>query len=410
VVVGHYHYQRVINTEPHFRRAFADVFRRRSFLFLGSGLKEDYLVNLFSEILLTFGAGSLPHYAMFTEKEAEGHADFLQSRLNVTPIVYKDHKDLPEYLKQLAEGCSKEALRKSHISTGEVPVPIGGGGRLEEHRLLCGDGEHAVNLVLRWGGLRPPGMDECVAFSAGRSGDLLPLLIGGMGQSYLNDHHPDWSEQERSMPQRVGDAQYVHQYGTDRVFAVAARHRETDARDLRTIAPAIEELLRVTATKGMRKVHAGLIAAGPSRKWHPTFSLIEMIRGARTAAETLGTRCPSLVINILDPSVWFPLQAQKLSVDDILAGPNVKFWAESQPLQGERLRLLCVRSESEKVSDVARLFGFKQGSNEWVVEVRPRPSEAESPSPLNAAWGKDLTRIGVVHGSTLLFHEVKTDL
>ena len=132
-----------------------------------------------------------------------------------------------------------------------------------------------------------------------------------------------------------------HQYETHPVFAVAARHAETDARDLRAIAPATEQLLRVTAKKGMRKVHAGLIASGPSRKWHPTFSLIEMIRGARTAAEKLGKDCPSLIINIVDPSVWFPLQAQKLGVDDILAGPNVKFWAEWQPRNGERLRLLC---------------------------------------------------------------------
>ena len=203
VVVGHYHYQRVINTEPHFRRAFADVFRRLSSLFLGSGLKEDYLVNLFGEYPSTLGAGSLPHYAMFTEKEAEGHADFLQSRLNVTPIVYKDHTALPEFLKLLADACSKKALRNSHISKDKVQVSIGGGGRLEEHRLLWGDGKAAAVLVLRWGGLCLPGKDECVAFSAGRGGAPLPLLIGGMGQSYLDDHHPDWTEQKRSTPARV---------------------------------------------------------------------------------------------------------------------------------------------------------------------------------------------------------------
>ena len=37
VVAGHQQYQNAINAHAHFRRAFAEVFRRRSLLFLGSG-------------------------------------------------------------------------------------------------------------------------------------------------------------------------------------------------------------------------------------------------------------------------------------------------------------------------------------------------------------------------------------
>ena len=64
LVVGHQQYQRVINAEEHFRRAFAEVFRRRSLLFLGSGLLEDYLVNLFGEIIHYHGPGPHPHFAL----------------------------------------------------------------------------------------------------------------------------------------------------------------------------------------------------------------------------------------------------------------------------------------------------------------------------------------------------------
>jgi hypothetical protein len=69
LVVGHQQYQRAINSEHHFRRAFAEIFRRRSLLFLGSGLLEDYLVNLFSEIIHHQGPGPYPHFVLVRTKE-----------------------------------------------------------------------------------------------------------------------------------------------------------------------------------------------------------------------------------------------------------------------------------------------------------------------------------------------------
>lgn len=45
LVIGHQQYQTVINAQPHLRRAIAEVFRRRSLIFLGSGLQEDYLIR-----------------------------------------------------------------------------------------------------------------------------------------------------------------------------------------------------------------------------------------------------------------------------------------------------------------------------------------------------------------------------
>ncbi len=179
-------------------------------------------------------------------------------------------------------------------------------------------------LVLRWDGLLCPEAAECVAFSVGR-GDRGSLEIGRMGRDYLDEYHPGWENDRATAFVQDPKMTYIYQYSQHRVFAVAARHATTDARDLRTIGPAIKELLDVAAHRGMRKVHSGLIAAGPSRKWHQTFSLIEMLRSARMAAESLGKDCPSFVINIVDPAAWFLLQAQKLGVDNILAGPNVKF-------------------------------------------------------------------------------------
>ena len=62
MVVGHEEYRRVTHREPWFRRAFAEVFRSRSFLFLGSGLAENYLLELFGEALEMTGMSPYPHY------------------------------------------------------------------------------------------------------------------------------------------------------------------------------------------------------------------------------------------------------------------------------------------------------------------------------------------------------------
>ncbi len=218
----------------------------------------------------------------------------------------------------------------------------------------------------------------------------------------LKSHYATTPEAEWKF-KRVSD--FIYQFGSEPVFAVAARTEPTDARNLRKIAPSIHELLTVASSMGKQAVLTGLIAAGPHRKWHPVFSLIEMLRGARIAARALGEKCPSLVINILDPAVWFPLQAQKINVEDILSSQNLRFWAEIRPQQGEVSRLLCIRSEEEGVATVARLFGFLPDTAGWEVEVHPRPTPDVAPHPLAAVWEHDLVSIGVVPGSTVLFRE-----
>jgi hypothetical protein len=227
-------------------------------------------------------------------------------------------------------------------------------------------------------------------------------MIGRQGIGFLNTHYATIPEGEWRF-ERVSE--FIYQFCSEPVFAVAARKEPTDGRDLRRIAPSIRELLAVASDMGRQTVLTGLIAAGPHRKWHPIFSLIEMLRGARMAAEDLGERCPSLAVNILDPAVWFPLQARKINVEDILSSPNVEFWAEVQPYQGEGSRLLCVRSEEEKLAVVAGLFGFTPAPVGWEVEVHPRPTPDVAPQPLAELWEHDLGSIGVVHGSTVLFRE-----
>jgi hypothetical protein len=394
VVVGHHHYQKVINNAQHFRRAFADVFRRRSFLFLGSGLVEDYLINLFSEILQLLSLGSLPHYALLNEEEHKRHGDFLQTRLSVTPIRYCDYKKLPELLISLSEKCSKKSLT-SYPS-----------GRIEERYLLCEESDPPASLTLRWGKTLPmPGDGECMAFSAGSRGGRPYIRKGGMGDRALKQYFSRHVKREKPEPTKVPNTSYIYQYGSDPVLSVTARDELTKPKDLRSIAKATQEMLSVASRLHRRTVHLGLLATGKGSKWESDYSLIEMLSGARKAATELGKTCPSLVIYISSRAVWLPLQARKLNVEEILSCPVIKFWAETRPKQGDGLRLLCMRLDDDKLSGVAHLFGFLKGMKNWVVEVDPLPSKAEAARSLDEVWEEELNELGVVNGSTLSFRE-----
>ena len=88
------------HTEPQFRRAFAEVFRSRSLLFLGSSLADQYLLNLFGETLELFGGNPFPHYALVLKRTTD--PDFLRTRLNIFAYEYDSHDCLPELLEALA--------------------------------------------------------------------------------------------------------------------------------------------------------------------------------------------------------------------------------------------------------------------------------------------------------------------
>ena len=103
VVLGHRQYQRAINDDHNFRRAFAEVYRRRSLLFLGSGISEPYLINLFSEIRHHYGSNRRPHFAFVKrDRNKEDDYRFMELRLGIVPILYDCHDELPNELKSLA--------------------------------------------------------------------------------------------------------------------------------------------------------------------------------------------------------------------------------------------------------------------------------------------------------------------
>src|SRR5262249_4716864 len=111
LVVGHEEYRRVTYRDLSFRRAFAEVFRQRSLFFLGAGIKESYLQELFGEVLEVYGPSSRPHYAIMPHGEVD--PDFMLARFQVRVIEFPEgaYDELPAWLAQFVEATRKHTQR-----------------------------------------------------------------------------------------------------------------------------------------------------------------------------------------------------------------------------------------------------------------------------------------------------------
>jgi hypothetical protein len=106
VVIGHEEYRRESLTNQYFRRAFAEVFRSRSILFVGSNLSEQYFRALFDEIVEFQGANPTNHFALMKRDSVD--REFLLYSYQIRVVEYEDHADLPGMLSNLTESIGEE--------------------------------------------------------------------------------------------------------------------------------------------------------------------------------------------------------------------------------------------------------------------------------------------------------------
>ncbi len=268
VVVGHQQYQRAIHAAPHFRRAFGEVFRRRSLLFLGSGLMESYLINLFSEILYHQGPGAYPHFALLKGPAIGYDTAFLQSRLGIVPVFYEDHSEVPEMLNQLRQEVA--------WPSSSEPKPSVNFAQLEELTFSL----NGVRVVVRRGRFDVEQIDianEAVVVSAGRNNHRNVPHSGPQAASVATSFRKRLNLPLPDGPWKLMDKlNFTYCLDMDFLFYVVARQPGGQKRgqqdyDLEVIAPAVSSALK---TIGMdkncfRRVHVLPVAAGLSSPWHP---------------------------------------------------------------------------------------------------------------------------------------------
>lgn len=389
MVVGHEEYRRVTHTAQHFRRAFAEVFRRRSFLFLGSSLGDTYLLDLFGEILEFAGANPLPHYAMVKRDSVD--APFLRSRFNIIALEYDEHTDLPGWLDRLHEQIGRAGTRPIRWSYSLAAADAGTATGVED-------------LEIVRGALPPPAEGELIAVSAGtgRSGTL--WVSEGVFET-VRSFWPQPVVGRGYLMEKLSD-RFVFGYqkpdgtGPVPVVAINARVDDRDRRDLRLIGEAVGELLDWAAANGFRTVRMQVLASGKSAHYPARFSLAEAVRAYgrwRRATEN----ALALRIHVTDPRALLELASGRLDVVELLTCEDVRFWVEVVDSGQVLERELVFDDCDHPLSRIAERFDVPRTG--WEVDVNPRPRRDSEESTVDALWESDLLSVGVIPGATLRF-------
>ena len=411
LVVGHQEYRRATHGSPHFRRAFAEVYRGRSLLFLGSSLSEPYFLELFGEIVEFFGPSPLPHYAFALAGEHD--LPFLRSRYNIHVLEYHQHADLPHWLAQLGAVI---AGTRPRVTAWHCHWQQPAGLRL--HAQLGESGEirpHApAALTVTHGPLpdaRPANPREAIAVNVGVNTDGTAYLGTSLGKLATHLAATLGYEDPALWTRTPGDeGPYLYlpaERRTPRQLLLVSAWRTWDKRDLRAIATAVELTVTWAYAEGIRHVRMPLLASGKAKHYHSRFALIQMIRGYGRWLRESHTRDQSdavpvrLTIHLQDADAIFELTSSRVDLQELLTAHDIRFWSEIH--DGSRMvsRELLFRREETSLAQIAAELGLPPDN--WNVEVDPSPGPDASVKPITDRARETLVELGVVPGSTLRF-------
>lgn len=414
LVVGHEEYRRATHREPHFRRAFGEVFRARSFFFVGSGLKEGYVLELLGEVLELLGPSANPNFALVRRGEVD--PDFLSARFETTVIEYDEHDEVPGLLGALADAVDSETARIIRWT----------------YRSGVGRGSHADVEIVR-GRLPVPTDGECAVLSV--SGGRSMAFMGRGSRAFLRDmgvnqrgalhilqpgEIPHTQAVAVAVPAgRAADIRagwFVARVPSRPIYVVRARTDE-DEYALDLIVAAFEDVLNAAAADGYRVVHTTLIASGGQetrratasadyrqRPYPSYYALIQMLRA--WSRWRLANPDPELrvVAYVVNRSVSFELESGRLDVGDLLdADTRLRFWCEARvPGSGLDRRVLYL-PETTTVGEIAALLDLPLAS--WVVDVVPIPRLGGAVvHRIEDICQQPIAVLDVVPGSTLRFN------
>jgi hypothetical protein len=384
VVVGHQQYQQAINASTSFRRAFSEVFRRRSLLFVGSGLAESYFVNLIAETLFSLGPSSQPHFALFSDADLKGNVDpeFLAVRLGITPVRYgASHADLPKALEAIAWDGGDRASARPALGMTRMSFAI-----------PRGQGEAAMDVELRHGRVEAPSEGCCVVLSVGRDrvGRRFEPGLGTQARSFLRGHIGPGRRAETSFADvpglRQGRMFRVLLSGEPLpVFLLAARdlnhdRHDDEARSLAAVTEATTQALGAIEAAGFTQASMGLMAAGPSRTDEPPYCLVAQLSGIRAFAANRAPARRGLTavgIDITDDDVWSPLVQGRIPVLDLLTSQLARVLVRVADRAGAVEEFALSVPYGETIGDVLATYRIAGEGIEIAARPLPRRSMGE---------------------------------
>ena len=392
LVVGHAEYRRVANASPpHFRRCFGEMFGTRSFLFLGSGLSEEYFLNLFGEVLDLRGPSITPHFAFTKKGEVDAH--FLADQMNITVCEYDEHNQLADWLTCLRHEIESPQIRNTRWSFATRATPP-----------CQNDLEITIDDVFL-----EPCANEAIALITRRdkvSGR--PILTGE--QANLDHEYP--------VLEYIGKAKddkdkHVVRYGDRNIYAFTARCKgDEDESDDSAVAEAVCELLEEIAShrnegqEDRQSVHVQWSSSGGTVP--RVFGFMEVVRAFGQWRREHPCSKVRLILHI-DSDLAFNLTSGRIDVQELLSSEFIRFWAvvvldrEGDRDREPTRRILYYRPDTKFVEVLEELgVPYVQGASEWSVSVFPCPRPAPVKELTWQLQDRTLLGIGVVFGSMLV--------
>ena len=380
LVIGHQEYRTVTNREVHFRRAFAEVYRTRSLFFLGSGLSEHYLLDLFGEVLEMYGPSTRPNYALVHKGEVD--PEFMLARFHTVVCEYERHDDLPDMLDRLRERLESKASRPTRWSYA-IDAPDVGHAE-EPHE----------DLVIVRAPLRAPIAEqgECLVISAGErdgkvffSPDVQPLLF-------------TLGVRNGRQPKSVDNSLATFD-GSPNVVALLARD-EGNKHDLRKLWPVGEQLFEHAANANMRRLVMQLPAAGRNAPFPARLAFAQLLRAFGYWKRTIRPRYELVLeLRTWQPEIYQELASGRMDVLELLSSEAVRFWVDIERGDGTVERRLF--SEAPWSEMRALLERLELPAAGWTVEVIPAPRAHQKPFAIGDVLDKSLIDLGVVPGCTI---------
>ncbi len=406
LVVGHAEYRTVANRAPHFRRCFAELFRTRSFLFLGSGLSEPYFVSLFDEIIELTGPPVRPHFALLPEGDTD--PEFMRQRYHIICNTYpKDqHGSVADLLGKFASQLRNERARPALWGFRAQTQTTFSGHELTDHfRVVRATMPGPASLA----------KGEAIAVSCGR-----------------DPNHDATNEEERKCgvplygagPRILEQSKLVHEwknrfvvrfdapkraYGIVARELIAGREASGDRRSPEVITTAFKEFLDVARRKKYRKVHVQLLAAGPDRAFEPWISLVQMARayGEWYREKNIGGNDAVIAtVYVVDPGVLALLEGGYIDIGRELQGTpiHVNVEAINSTRRGDRYHMLTPTDKP-----ISSLFDGLRSQRQPLVYAFPTPTKQFSAKPLDEVKNQSVREFGLVSGSTFVIDFRKAD-
>jgi hypothetical protein len=421
LVVGHLEYRKVARAAQHFRRAFAEVFRSRSLLFVGAGLSDQYFLELFNEIIELHGPSAQSHYAFMPEGSVD--PDFLKQYYGIWVAELPDMGLLANHLESLRRRVDQKRPRQTvwvfNQEIGFLGERTRSGGELR---------------IVRGKAPEKPAKSECVVFSAGGSRGTLKLSYVGVEilKARKLDHERSAFELVEGTKERIP----IWRHETGRYFAVNARldpwttqgareyprdptvlpigpkerprARARDRRDLRMLSTAIRDLLAMARDNGIDHVHSVLLASGPLRTFPRSAALQEMIRGWSRWRSDVIAPVPGFSIHVVALEVLYDLGTGRLEIDSCMNRGVTEFWLKIVTSRGNEERYFCAEPPDTSLVDL--LSGFGVTDPRCRIELFPTPATGWGNWTLEGvgAWREEfgpedlsIRGLGVRSGSTL---------